>query len=219
MTPVVSAPSRTCGESWYERHDPTMSFRREPDYPVVVGQDPDRRGVDLLITGTGGRVIHHYQHLDVVGYNRRCVHSDTPPAGWSGCDLDTDGDGNPDHPGDPHWTVASTPVYECRWHTTEWDNPVVAVDVDLRLTERSREWIEGDLRREYPGAHVQGAYPWPIRWDRSVMGMSVDCRALGVQLPDPGQYRMAVTFTLRDGHILTKVYRFPVYLARDVLVR
>ena len=215
---VTETPVPTCNGAWNEYVPPVVgSLKVAPNYPVVVGQDPDARGVDLEISGgRGGYIRHHYQHLDVVGYKDRCIHDDNPPPDWTGCDADTDHDGHPDHPNDPHWNKIQDPIYQCRWHVSVINDPVTRHTIKVTLTPGSVNWIEHDLAQKYPGAAVKGEYPMPISW-KYQLGMVPWFQAKTLQVRDPGRYQIHVEYVTSRGQRAEKDMFFKVWLLRDTL--
>jgi hypothetical protein len=133
--------------------DVRIDFGDEVLNPVVVEQDQEARGADIFLIVRVPPVIYTYE---LEQQEERCIHSETPPPDWHGCDLDTDGDGSPDHPGDPYWNEDG----ESLWVTR--DQPVAdallltpgAWQFKAILSDQSRAWIMGELRSHYPYAVV-----------------------------------------------------------------
>ena len=135
----------------------------------------------------------------------RCIQSDTPPPDWDGCDLDTDGDGSPDHPGDPHWNEGSRSVWVTR-HLAMPDRLVLTQGTwQFRaiLSDESRAWILGELRAHYPNAVV--VHPeWDLTateyfelTDNYINGDQqaiVRMQATYVRFVDPGVYDVVALF-------------------------
>lgn len=72
-TPTPTPTPPTCGATWTEITPPYAQVRTEPPFPIVVGQDPDRRGVDVPIRVWGGKVEYHWQVLRKVCDNSECT--------------------------------------------------------------------------------------------------------------------------------------------------
>ena len=146
--PLAPSPGPPGGLPYME-----IDFGVEVRNAVVVGQDPEERGADIYLIIVVPPVIYEYEVEDQAA---DCIYSDTPSADWDGCDYDMDGDGLPDHPGDPHWTEAS----RSNWVV---QHQIVPDRVDLQaglyrfeahLTPESQAWILGELRTQYPNAVV-----------------------------------------------------------------
>ena len=76
-----------------------------PPNPVVIGQDPERRGVDVQVNVLIPPVVYHYfetvPHTELV-----CVSN-----------AIGNGAGCPDHPSNPRWDTEINIWYECVEHT------------------------------------------------------------------------------------------------------
>jgi len=154
-----SCPAPSCSQK-----PPQASLSFDPPYPVVVGQDPDRRGVDVTLHVTSFPVIRIYYTREKVGEREetRCVWTDP---------------GNPDHtaiwsPGNPptpnntppcdlnwpdwEWKTVKVDVFECVRHVQVLPDPVNlnSVFMQATLSPSSRRWIE-ELAQRYPGARVR----------------------------------------------------------------
>jgi len=184
--------------------EPTIHihFGAEVLNPVVVAQDPEQRGADIYLTVQVPPVVYTYE---LEQREERCIHSDTPPPDWDGCDLDINGDGNSDHPGDPQWNEASESV----WVTRDLAPPDRLVLTEgawqfrAILSDESRAWILGELRAHYPYATV--VHPeWDLirtRYfeltDNYVDGEQqavVRMQATYVPFVDPGVYDVVALF-------------------------
>lgn len=156
-----------------------------PENPVVIGQDPERRGVDVRINVLIPPVVYHsfvvIPHADPV-----CV---SDPDGLStGC---------PDHPGSPWWKTEIELWYECVEHTQVFPDYLGTARVSISLTPASRTWILTDLAQAYPGAHLlhpdfSYLFPGPgtLQGNQSVAWTTTIER---IQTADPGDYETSVT--------------------------
>jgi len=130
---------------------PTISeIPYRPNYPVVVGQDPQRTGFELHLVFTGGRYEYKTQELeqwcgpDGAGMTQGRYPDDCPDGEW-------------------HW--------ECPWRCAEcYDDPLAAGQVRMRLADSAVQWIQGELASRYTGARLQEGLPriWqlPDVWGR-----------------------------------------------------
>jgi len=156
-----------------------------PQNPVVIGQDPERRGVDVQVNVLIPPVIYHYfraiRHEDQV-----CV--------WDNSGTST---GCPGHPGNPYWQTEVNVWYECEEHTLVFPDYLASVRVSVSLTADSRNWILTDLAQAYPGAHLihpdfSYSFPGPgsLLGDQSVAWTTTIPR---IQTADPGDFETTVT--------------------------
>ena len=156
----------------------------DPPNPVVIGQDPERRGVDVKVNVLIPPVVYHFfvavRHDDQV-----CV-QDSAGHG-SGCSK---------HPRDSHWTTAVHTWYECVEHIQIFPDRLNSAQVSINLTAASRNWILTDLAQAYPGAHLlhpdfSYSFPGPgtLLGDQSVTWTTTIPR---IQTVDPGNYATSV---------------------------
>jgi hypothetical protein len=156
-----------------------------PQNPVVIGQDPERRGVDVQIDVLIPPVVYHFfeaiRHDDQV-----CI--------W---DSTGNGTGCPGHRRDPRWTIKINTWYECREHTQVFPDYLASARVSVNLTQASREWILTDLAQAYPGAHLlHPDFSFPFSGPGSLLGnQSVSWTTIvpKIQTADPGNYSTTVT--------------------------
>jgi hypothetical protein len=184
-------PTDTCPRDWSVRQaDPVYTAQQlAPPYPVVVGQDPNKTGVDYRAGVTVSPVIVKWNLEKRIKTGRDCNwHEST---GHNGCD----GEGADDHWGwDDHYETV------CERQTRVFPDPVVSLYVNLQLDAASVHWIEaGDLQARYPGAMVyQADWPlWPYR-PASETSISADQMSWlltwkALQLADPGEWRTVVS--------------------------
>lgn len=155
-----------------------------PENPVVIGQDPERRGVDVQFNVLIPPVVYHsfvvIPHADPV-----CVYD---PSGL--------GTGCPDHPGNRWWNTEVDVWYECQEDTLVFPDYLGAAQVSISLTPESRAWILTDLAQAYPGAHLlhpdfSYSFPGPgtLLGNRSVTWTTTIPR---IQTADPGDYATSV---------------------------
>jgi hypothetical protein len=159
-----------------------------PNYPLVVGQDEERRGADAWWEVRVEPTIYTWWTEEPV-YETYC-------AGW--------------HTGDPARDCKTTPSmwyndgvtktrqngYTCESHTQVYPEALRWATPSARLSETSRGWILNTLSINYPGAYLhrpdfswagnpgagslQGnTYVWPFSQTR-------------IQFADPGYFTLAV---------------------------
>ena len=125
-TPAPTPTPPPCDGERIDVRKPRGSYEQDPPHAVVVGQDPSVRGFDLEIDLRGGRAER-----------------------WSMESKQLCDGGAGEYPAD----CASGPWHwSCVWELQErYNDPIVKVEVGMRLHENTIRWIEGELRTRYPG--------------------------------------------------------------------
>ncbi len=192
-----------------------------PAFPIVVGQDPAQRGVDVRAGVTVPPVT--------VSFN---VEKEYP--GERVCQWVGNGEGGGCTPGsfdsvaykdgfqswmasDPDWGSLDTTRQVCERVTRTFPDPVTGFSARLQLEAASIAWIEtGDLQQRYPGAQVYQAV-WPLWPGRPPIRQTIaaDRTAISLEwerlpLRDPGQYRVVLA-----GRTAGTPYTAPRDLAYD----
>ena len=127
-TPEPTAPA--CRAPFTRVIRPRGDWSVEPPYPLVDGQDPDRRGFDLVLDLQGGRAERWTQRAVKV-----CPSGGTAPD---------------DCPNSWQW--------QCRWFVTRYNDPIVSVQVSMDLSPSSKAWLQ-DLGRRYYGLQAREVLP------------------------------------------------------------
>lgn len=148
-----------------------------PQHPIVVGQDPEKRGVDLIYTVTvpPTKVVYEELKEHTGGYCK------VPIKGEESCP-----------PG--KWVGDKEPEFECIKHEVTYRESVLSASAKATLTGNSRSWITGELAARYPGASIK--HPdWA--WSNGSGGFQGDTfiwtlNIPKVQVADPGYYDMAI---------------------------
>jgi len=156
-----------------------------PPNPVVIGQDPERRGVDVKVNALIPPVSYHT--FETIRHDDLVCASDSTGLG-SGC---------PGHVRDPRWKTVVHTWYECIEHIQVFSDYLASAQVSINLTPESRAWILTDLAQAYPGAHLlhpdfsfSFAGPGSLLGDKSV---SWTTTIPSIQTADPGNYTTTVT--------------------------
>jgi hypothetical protein len=149
-----------------------------PPNPVVVGQDKDKRGVDVQVNVHVPPVIYHY-FIKVPRQEESCKR-----------DSSGNGGGCSEHPGDPNYESVVDVWYECEEHTQTYLDRLASARVIINLTQESRQWILTELAQAYPGAHL--IHP-DFSFSYGGGGASWSKVIPRIQTADPGNYTVNVS--------------------------
>ena len=169
-----------------------------PLHPVVVGQDPQRRGVDIQAQVLVPEITYHY--FEAVRHEELQCLSGPVNSANHGCPGPASRYAN-----GALWNRSAIynnkyyeqvhVFYECIEHTLSYPDTISAVTINLSLTEESRQWILTSLEQAYPGAHLKHpsfsfSYPGP----GSLVGGGVTWThvAAGIPVEDPGWWVVTV---------------------------
>lgn len=165
-----------------------------PDYPVVVGQDDERRGVDVQAWAQVPPVYFHWYEA-VPRLANRCLYT---ASAWEG-ERCTDANTNvAARIGNPNWQVRQVVTYDCREHVEVYPDPIANVNVSLVLADKSRRYINGHLAVVYPGARVyQPAFSLNFPGPGGLSGSTYfwETTEEKIQIQDPGWWVVTVTVT------------------------
>ena len=171
--PTEPPPPATC-------HAPVVSVGRittsgektAPEYPLVVGQDPDKRGVDVSFSASVAPTIYTYW-TPVPKW--KCEAGPTP-GGVYNC---TTSDGFQGHHEQDGW--------QCVQHTETYNECIDTATASITLSQSSRDWILNELSIRYPGAYVH--HPsFVVSGD----GCSWSGSSEKLQVEDPGYWNMVL---------------------------
>jgi len=159
---------------------PEFTLEFQPPFPVVVGQDPAQRGVDVLGRATLGACTVIWHHV---------LREEYIFCGKERCDCSKD-------------------ACEIRVNTREWDTSEMEADdlasatVEAVLSPESVAYIQGELARIYPGARVyQGRVRvYASQWAKLIthhVGIPTTWAFLAERVPfaDPGKWDFGVALT------------------------
>ena len=173
-----------------------------PPKPVVVGQDPEKRGVDVELHVSIPPVIFTWYEARL---SRVCRYS----AGGSGGGCSGPGNRYDRVTGpnggrtswrasmqnSPNWDASSD--IECIQHVEVFPDYLDAAALSVSLSAESRGWIMTDLAQAYPGAHLKRPdWHFSFHGPGSASGNSaVSWSQLipGIPLADPGNYHMQLS--------------------------
>ena len=190
-TPTPPPPESCPVRTWVLVHEPESDeIEHEPPYPLVARQDTTNTGFVLHFNVTGGWAKKYEQEPKQMCRTRSQTYPDDCPNDWE-------------------WVCVRNVI-------EQYDDPIIEVDLGMRLGDGVREWIENDLGSRYYGAHVQDDLPrvWELYKGGGVMSWSSDFE---YHPYDPGVHggRLIVTIKgtpLNPPQHVSFPYTVPVYL-------
>lgn len=111
----------------------------EPNYPLVVGQDPNKRGVDVSVSVSVQPTIR-------TSYNPEPIVECKTGANANGKTNCTLPNGQPGHEKIVGW--------DCIERTESYPECISFASAALKLTSESKDWILNDLSLHFPGAYL-----------------------------------------------------------------
>ena len=177
-----------CQDPTIEQGPPVLSVQRvAPAFPLVVGQDPERRGADVRATVSIPPVIFTWYELVPV-YESRCREAEA--GGQGQCKT---------APEKTYLNGVWETVHvrdDCRQHVEVYPEPVTDLVVWARLSDASKTWIQETLAQRYYGARVKraqiGLVPQMAAWSGGCGGGTCTASALALSVPfeDPGTFEL-----------------------------
>ena len=196
-TPTPTPPPCSTEER-IEIREPVVRWEYEPNYPIVVGQDPEARGFDIIMEVTGGEALKVRNELKQVCMDGSGYYPDDCPGGaWE---------------------------WKCEEVVLErYDDPVVEIKLAMRLGDSSVAFIEEYLASRYYGARRQDALPkvWPL-YENPAGTMSWDY-VFEYKARDPGIHGGRIFVKTKgtplnpEGQEISVPYEVPVYLIDSTL--
>ena len=169
-----------------------------PLHPVVVGQDPQRRGVDIQAQVLVPEITYHY--FEAVRHEELQCLSGPVNSANHGCPGPASRYAN-----GALWNRSAIynnkyyeqvhVFYECIEHTLSYPDAISAVTINLSLTEESRLWILTSLEQAYPGAHLKHpsfSFSYPGPGSLVSGGVAWTHVAAGIPVEDPGWWVVTV---------------------------
>lgn len=187
----VEPPS--CPATTIHIGSPTLKvYPVAPASPLVVGQDPEKRGADVGVEVTIPPTIYeYYVPIPVWEEIEEC---NLPDGGYTGtldCKTDNILPANNGYITREMYLVR----FDCEHHVEVYPEPISMVNAQASLTGASREWIIHDLGAYYYGAEVyQSNYSIIPGLGAATVGCdgSGTCTARAlvekIQFRDPGNY-------------------------------
>jgi len=177
-----------CQDPTIEQGPPVLSVQRvAPAFPLVVGQDPERRGADVRATVSIPPVIFTWYELVPV-FESQCREAEAGEQGR--CKT---------APEKTYLNGVWETVHvrdDCRQHVEVYPEPVTDLVVWARLSDASKTWIQETLAQRYYGARVKraqiGLVPQMASWAGGCGGgtCTASALALGVPFEDPGTFEL-----------------------------
>jgi hypothetical protein len=137
------------------------AHKTAPNYPMVVGQDKDKRGVDIQITVTNPPVIFTWYEAifedSTCEYDRSGKSGGCPgPGDQYGSVTDANGhevSWGSNMAGSRFWS-ASAGEMQCIQHVEVLPDPIVNLTAFAQLSPASKNWILTDLAQKYYDAYI-----------------------------------------------------------------
>jgi len=147
----------------------TSGSKTWPPYPLVVGQDPHRTGVNVTFSASVAPTILKF-------WTQEPVEVCAPGPNANGVYNCGGGTG--------HKVITG---YECVEHTQTYPECIASATAGLSLSRESRDWIlNGDLQIRYPGAYLH--HPYFQFGGRLACAWTAERKH--VQVEDPGVWEM-----------------------------
>ena len=151
-TPTATPkPPRSCPEiTWVKVQEPDADIKYEPPYPLVARQDTTNTGFTLHFNVTGGWAKKYEQKPEQMCKQRGKTYPDDCPNDWK-------------------WVCVRRII-------EQYNDPIVQVNLGMRLGDGVKEWIENDLGSRYYGARPQDDLPrvWQLYKGGGVMSWTYD---------------------------------------------
>lgn len=188
---VTETPPPTCPGPSISQGPPTLSISASaPNYPLVVGQDPEKRGADVEASVSIPPVIYTW-------YEPIFEMVESCRGGTNGIPQ----------------TCRNVKVFKgCRAHRETLPEQITSSRATATLSGASRDWIVSDLGSTWYGAFVhQGSFDLK-RYGSPSIGCSGTCSfnlaALKVPFADPGVFDLLVSVntagTFFNGAMITR---------------
>jgi len=186
--------SPSCPASTIVPGVPYLSIEKTgPASPLVVGQDPDKRGADVSFSVTVPPTVYTY-YIPIPIYGEVEV-----------CTNNCSGTGTPEY-----GTATVLIRIDCEKHVEVYAEPIVATSASANLTQDSINWIRGNLSQYYYGATTQQTSFNLVPGLTSASafcdgGNTCHANALieRIQFKDPGTFNLSLTATTAGTPVTT----------------
>lgn len=195
-------PAPQCPASTITPGTPSLSiYKTGPNSPLVVGQDPNKRGADVAIAVTIPPTVYiYYTQKPIYEDQEFCVTAGTGTGSGTGgvtpnCKTSSTAKKN-----DGIRVTESVLVrIDCEKHTLVYSEPIASVRASANLSTGSQDWINNQLSQYYYGAHTtQTSFSLIPGIGTASTGCngSKTCYATGsvtgIPFQDPGQYGLSL---------------------------
>ncbi len=170
-----------------------------PPFPLVVGQDPSKRGVDLTFSFSIQPTQYHTWTWEIIDETYVCRYDSN--GGHTGCPKDQYDNGwRSWWESNSYRYVEHDAIWGCVEHVKLYREGVLAIFPSANLSKNSISWIMQDLAQRYPGAFLH--HPnWT--WGSAGPGLGGfsgstfvwNFHIEKVQVSDPGIYALIVSGT------------------------
>ena len=149
-TPTPRPPAGCPARTWIKVQSPGADIKYEPPYPLVARQDTTNTGFTLHFNVTGGWAKKYEQKPEQMCKTAGKTYPDDCPNDWK-------------------WVCVRRVI-------EQHDDPIVEVNLGMRLGDGVKEWIENDLGSRYYGATTQDDLPhvWQLYKGGGVMSWTYD---------------------------------------------
>ncbi len=170
-----------------------------PEYPVIVGQDPDDTGVYLSWSIEIQPTILYYEKWGKIAQIKACVNDEDPEDILEvECEVKPNGTVKCQTEGNcpSGYSKVNTQLWGCKVNQKEYPESLETIAPEASLQAASRDWILGDLAAVYPGTYLKHPV-WGMDsdntcvWAGDVCTWSFEAPALLVE--DPGWYDMFIS--------------------------
>ena len=162
--PTPPPPTKCPGSSVKPGAISASASQAAPPYPLVVGQDPDKRGVDVNFSASAAPTIYTY-YTPVPIYEEQCK----TVLGVEKCANVVTG-------------------YFCQVHTKTYPECIASASASISLSQASRDWILNELSIRYPEAYLH--HP---NFSFSGGGCVYSASEDHVQVADPGNWNVRLS--------------------------
>jgi hypothetical protein len=142
-----------------------------PAYPLVVGQDLEKRGADFSFSASVAPTLYTYYTQEPI---EECVPGATA-SGQYNCTKQG-----------AHGHLVQT-GFQCIVHSQSYSECIASASASILLTQSSRNWILNELSIRYPGAFLH--HP---SFEFSGSGCAWSASPKNVQIADPGYWDVSV---------------------------
>lgn len=191
-----------CNTVWLEPGDIIASAEKvSPEYPVVVGQDPNDTGVFLSWSVEIQPTVLYYERWGKIAQVHACVNDEDPedflemecevkPNGTVQCkDTGSCPDG---------YSKLNTQLWGCMVEEKEYREGIVSIAPEAVLTAASRDWILGDLAVVFPGTYLRHPV-WSFDSEIDCLWNGNACSWVysegSIPVEDPGWYDLIISGT------------------------